>query len=159
MWPTSSYLKTIGKQGKFEWWAANTTKGYPTISIGPSLKRGSSLCKTTFILLLGSKNIPPPITARNSHLNFFGQQQAISCVHRHWYRHWHCIQSTVCHWYVLSIKYIKGSRYIQQGSYRKGASQKKRFNILYYFFLHVFFYKHNVYKHTEAQISKKLSIF
>ena len=23
----------------------------------------------------------------------------------------------------------------------------------------MFFYKHNVYKHTEAQISKKLSIF
>ena len=27
------------------------------------------------------------------------------------------------------------------------------------FQIHVFFYKHNVYKHTEAQISKKLSIF
>ena len=25
--------------------------------------------------------------------------------------------------------------------------------------IHVFFYKHNVYKHTEAQIPKKLSIF
>ena len=27
------------------------------------------------------------------------------------------------------------------------------------FYVHVFFYKHNVYKHTEAQIPKKLSIF
>ena len=26
-------------------------------------------------------------------------------------------------------------------------------------FKYMFFYKHNVYKHTEAQISKKLSIF